>query len=387
MRKLLPLAGSVAVIGANSLALSPIAGAVAESFPGVDAAGVMRAAAAYGLATAASALVLAPAIDRIGLRAALTRSLLVLAAGLALSAAARNVPILCFAQALAGLAAGCALPAIYALAARMADQGRGSETLGFVLTGWSVSLVVGVALSALIADFGHWRLVFATLAIAAAALAAVIRRARSLALPVSTARPETPLAAFRVPGIGPALLTVAVFMTAFYGLYAYLGPHLTQILRLPTAAAGLAPAAYGLGFGIAAFGDRLLDRYGPVASGPVAFLGLVLVYVFLAAAADDAAMLVALCFFWGLANHVGLNLIVDRLAGLDPARAGAIMGLYGAVTYLAVSAGALLYEPLFAHFGFAGCALASVCFVIPVLAMALIRAWPKPLLLVRRNGG
>jgi DHA1 family inner membrane transport protein len=374
MRKILMLAGSIAVIGANSLVLSPIASAVAASFPGADAAGVMKAAAAYGLATAASALMLAPMIDRMGHRTALLRALLVLMAALALSAVAPSLWVLCLAQALAGLAAGCALPAIYALSARVAEKGRESQTLGMVLTGWTVSLVVGVSLSALVADLADWRLVFAGLAVAAGGLAVAVRRGRDLAPPIPSARPSSPLTALRVRGVGPALLTVAVYMTAFYGLYAYLGPHLTGVLRLSTAAAGLAPAAYGVGFGLAAFADRLLDRHGAAAAAPVAFLGLGLVYGALAGASDHAAAILAVCLAWGVANHIGLNLIVGRLTALDPAQQGAIMGLYSTVTYLAVSAGALFYQPLFARFGFAGCALASAGCIAPALAMSLIHA-------------
>jgi predicted MFS family arabinose efflux permease len=162
-------------------------------------------------------------------------------------------------------------------------------------------------------------------------------------------------------------------MTAFYGLYAFLGPHLTGVLRLSTALAGLAPAAYGLGFGAAAFLDRLLDRHGAVAA-PAAFLGLGLVYAALAATSAHAGALIALCLAWGLANHIGLNLIVGRLTALDPAQTGAILGLYSTVTYLAVSAGALFYQPLFGRFGFAGCALASAGCIAPALLMTLAQA-------------
>jgi len=381
-RKILLLAGSIAVIGANSLALSPIASAVAVSFPGVDAAGVMKAAAAYGLATAASALMLAPAIDRIGQQTALVRALLALVAALALSAFAPNLLVLCLAQALAGLAAGCALPAIYALSAQVAEKGRESQTLGMVLTGWTASLVVGVSLSALVADFADWRFVFVGLSIAAGGLAVAVRRSRDLAIPAPSARSSSPLTALRVRGMCPALLTVASYMTAFYGLYAYLGPHLTGVLRLSTASAGLAPAAYGIGFGIAAFVDRWLDRYGAAAAAPVAFLGLGLVYAALAAASAHAAILVAACLAWGFANHLGLNLIVGRLTALDPAQQGAIMGLYSAVTYLAVSAGAIFYQPLFERVGFAGCALTSAGCIVSALAMSLVQARRRSMPLV-----
>ena len=106
-RPVLLLTASVGIIGANSLVLSPIAGAVASSFAAVDSAGVMVAAAAYGLGTAISALGLAPIADRIGAERALLRAMAGLIAALAASALAPALWALCAAQASAGLAAAC----------------------------------------------------------------------------------------------------------------------------------------------------------------------------------------------------------------------------------------------------------------------------------------
>lgn len=368
------LAGCVGVIGANAFALSPIASAVAVSLPGVDASRVMDASASYGLATAASALLLAPAVDRIGRRAGLTRALAALTVALVICAFAPTLWVLSLGQMLAGLAAGCALPAIYALAADAAERGRESEMLGQVLTGWTASLVVGVSVSALVAEFLHWRLVFGGLAVVAGGLAAGVRRSRDLGPGTPMAAPCSPLALRHLPGLATSLAIVAFYMTAFYGLYAYLGADLTGHLGLSTASAGLAPLAYGLGFGIAAPADRMLDRYGTTAAAPCVFLVLGMIYAAMALASAHNASLIALCLALGLANHLGLNLIVGQLTALDPSRRGAIMGLYSAVTYLAVFAGALVYRPLFIRSGLAGCALASAACILPALLASLVRA-------------
>jgi DHA1 family inner membrane transport protein len=42
--------------------------------------------------------------------------------------------------------------------------------------------------------------------------------------------PTSPLTALRVPGVPGVLINVAAFMTAFYGLYSYLGPHISETL-------------------------------------------------------------------------------------------------------------------------------------------------------------
>ncbi|MGQ4878665.1 MFS transporter [Billgrantia sp. LNSP4103-1] len=369
-RRLLLLTAAIAVIGANSLALSPIAASVAEAFSGHSAADVMTAAAFYGLATACSALFLASMADRIGAERALVRALLVLAAALVLAGTAPSLVVLIGAQALAGLAAGVALPAVYTLAAQVAVKGRESETLSFVLTGWTLSLVAGVSLSAVLADIVHWRAVFTSLAMASLILASGVARCREWGS-VRAVMPTSPLTALRVSGVPVVLGNVAAFMTAFYGLYSYLGPHISETLQASASFAGLAIAVYGVGFGIAAPLGRWVDRHAMSTVACVAFAGLILIYLGLMAAAMLPLLLLLFCFGWGVGNHVGLNLLLRRLGELDPNQRGAIMGLYSAITYLCVFVGALLYRPIFLHFGFAACAWASAMLVLPSLGWAL----------------
>ncbi|WP_148252188.1 MFS transporter [Aidingimonas lacisalsi] len=375
-RYLLLLTAAIAVIGANSLVLSPIAASVAMSFTDVDAAEVMTAAAAYGLFTALSALLLAPRADRIGAERALVRALWILTVALAGTGMAPALWTLVVVQTLAGVAAGMALPAIYTLTAQVADKGRESEALGMVLTGWTISLVVGVGLSAVLADLLHWRAVFSLLAVVACLLALVIARLRGWGSQVHDMAPSTPLHALQVRGLSTALVNVAAYMMAFYGLYTYLGPHIGETLERSTAFAGLTIAAYGAGFGVAAPLGRLVDRYGMVPAACVSFAALAMVYLGLAVAAEHPLVLLILCAIWGVANHMGLNLLVRRLTELDPAQRGAIMGLYSATTYLCVFAGALLYRPILNHAGFATCALVSALFILPALVWALSNRRP-----------
>lgn len=372
-RPVLLLTASIAIIGSNSLVLSPIAGAVATSFPGNDAADVMIAAAAYGLGTAFSALVFAPMADRIGAERSLLRAMGVLAAALALSAVAPGLWVLSLSQTLAGLAAGAALPAIYSLSAQIAPRGRESEVLGLVLAGWTLSLVAGVSLSALLADIVHWRGVFATLAVSAVLITLCIARTGGWGRSANGGIATSPVTALKVPGITRVLAICVAKMVAFYGLYAYFGAHVEGVLGYPTAAAGLVPLSYGIGFGAAVVFDGKIDRYGSDNVAPFAFSALALVYLAIAISAAAYGLVIAACFLWGFANHVGLNIVVGRLAALDPAQRGAIMGLYSAVTYLCVFAGTTGFRPVFETYGLEGCAFLSATLIALVAIDALAR--------------
>ncbi len=364
------LTGCIAVIGSNSLVLGPIAPAVALSF-GTSVPAVMIAAAAFGLGTSASALFLARYIDRLGARRMLQGALLLLALALVASAVAPTVIMLVAAQLLAGIAAGIAMPAIYASAAAIAPPGRESGTIGVVLTGWTLSMVAGVSLSAVLADLVHWRAVFTAVAVLAA-LAWMGLTATSLSDIRKGGPAPAPLEALGIPGILPLLVACAAFMTSFYGVYGYLGDHLHVGLGQPVSANGLAALAYGIGFGTAALLDGVIDRLGARRVMPFAYLLVAVVYVAMAAASGSFGLTLTMVAIWGLANHFGLNVLVMRLSALDPSRRGTIMGLNSAVTYLAVFVGTTSFGPLYSSFGFATCAMVAA---LLMLIAASAAAW------------
>ncbi|MGQ3031454.1 MAG: MFS transporter, partial [Ferrovibrionaceae bacterium] len=146
----LALALGIAAIGSNSLLLSPLLPQVATSL-GTTPLRVSWASAAYGGATALSAFFLAPRIDGLGLRRAVMLGLAALIAATAGAALSPHWLWLVAAQALAGLGAGIALPATYALASVVALPGQEAKTVGRVLSGWAVSLVAGIPIAAFIA--------------------------------------------------------------------------------------------------------------------------------------------------------------------------------------------------------------------------------------------
>jgi DHA1 family inner membrane transport protein len=370
------LTAAVAIVGSNSLILSPIAGAVAASFSDTSAARVMLAAAAFGLGTAASALLIAPQADRIGADRALLRAILVMAVGFFLSALAPGLAGLAGAQAICGLAAGLALPSAYALAAQIAPPGRESRVIGRVLAGWTLSLVFGVAGSAALTDLIGWRWVFGLLSGAALLVAAALWRWGPRAAKGIAAR--SPLDAFAVPGIGRGLMVAGGFFLGFYGFYSFLGAHVTGTLDRSTAAAGAVTLAYGLGFGAGGLAAPMIDRFGPRRMALPVYGGITAIYLGMVWAVGSYPALIGWAVLWGMVQHFGLNLIVARLTALDPGRRGAIMGLNTTVTYLAVSGGAIGFRPIFESWGLPAVALCAAGAVsIAALDAALSRRLPE----------
>ncbi|WP_332608101.1 MFS transporter [Achromobacter sp. ESBL13] len=355
---------AVSVVGSNGLALSPILTDVAQSFS-TSALTISTAISAYGAATAASAFFLAGRIDRIGIRRSLLGAMLVLIAALLLSATAPHWLVLTAAQALAGAAAGVILPAAYGSASMVAPAGQEARTLGRVIAGWSVSLVAGVPLSALISDAVGWRATYGTLALCATiallGLCKLPERRAQNAPPLRLSRLLAPLSYRDVPVL---LLACLAFSSAFYGVYAFLADHVRALLALSAGQVGFIAFAYGAGFMLAGFaGAPLIERLGPRRALPLALATIAVVYLVLLPAAHALAAVLALAVLWGAASQISLNLLVLLLSRARPDERGAVLGLNTCTTYLGASVGTAVAGTLYTHMGFEAlglCAAAAV---------------------------
>ena len=364
----------VAVIGSNSLVLSPVLTDVAADL-GTTPLVVSRAIAAYGGATALSALLLGFTIDRYGVRTVLVAGSVLLSTATFGSAMAGSWITLAVAQAVAGLAAGVMLPAIYAAATAAGGEEEGAQVLGRVLTGWSLSLVAGVPASAFIAERFGWHASYVALG-----LVVLVGLVGFLWLPSSAedapdrGRPglSATLGAARIAGVPALLVTQFLFMTAFYGTYAFFGDHLRATLGMSASAAGLVVLAYGIGFGIASVGDRLVDRVGPARALPFALAFAVLAYATMPLATAVQAGAYAAAFVWGFANHFVLGVIVLRLSKLGGSERGSVLGLNTTVTYLGALVGPLVLGLIYASAGFGGLALgAAGCVTLALVTTAV----------------
>ncbi len=360
----------VATVGSNSLLLSPILTDVSQGLATTPATAA-RAIAAYGGATAFSALVLAPLIDRFGSRTMLLYGLFALFLGIALSATAGNWVMLSLTQAIAGLGAGVVLPATYALATKTAPRGEEARVLGRVLTGWSVSLVMGVPVSALIADAFGWRACFLVLALLALAACAGLRMVPKDD-PDKREKQLSYTRSLRNAMTLEIMLLLAIcfaFMTAFYGVYPFIGDHARSQLGTSTSFAGLFALAYGVGFGAASLADGLLDRTDAKRVFPLILFVIGLAYAGIAPASVTPLSLLAICLLWGFLNHFGLNILVLLLSRAAGDARGAILGINSAITYLGALGGAALLGPTYESMGLTGPALiAAGCVFAAALA-------------------
>ncbi|MGE4611274.1 MAG: MFS transporter [Paracoccaceae bacterium] len=362
----------IALIGTNSLLLSPVLTDIAAGFE-VNVGVTGRAIAGYSAGTAITAIWLGRSLDGFGLARALVMAMVVIGLAQFASAFSTGWVSLTFAQTIAGAGAGVAFPAIYGLTAEISPKGQESRYMSRVIFGWSIAMVAAVPIGAFLSDLFGWRQMlmifggatFLTLALAARKLPA----------------PQPHIARVRLGrfaplkmkgGMGQYALTL-FFMMAFYGSYAYFGDHTRATFDITATAAGVTSLFYGIGFGVAVFAANLIDRVGRRIVLPTG-LCLAVALLLTLAYAPSFPIFLAVVFVWGFANHFILNMIVVGLNALAPNNRGAVMGLYSGTTYAGAAIGVLLMGQVYESSGFVAVALTAAVLNLTAMRLALRRA-------------
>jgi len=367
---------AVAVIGSNSLSLGPIAPAVATDLQ-TSVETVMIASAGFGFGTAFGALLLARWVDFFGPVTVLRMAFTVLLAAMLGCAFSASIFILVVSQIVSGVAAGVALPAVYSRAGQIAPAGHESRVLGIVLVGWTISMVAGVSLAAQITQAIGWRSVYFLLTglsllvlLSVFLMRAEFTRQRQDQVGITARVAPSPLRALAVPGVPHLLILVALYMVAFYACYAFVGDHVVSVLQRPVGDNSGIAISYGLGFGLAAFADGVLDRLGNRRATPLTLFALVFVYLLLSLPMNFAALLVV-CFLWGLFNHLAVNVLIAALSASDVEQRGTVLGLYSGVTYLCMSLATLVAGVIYPSAGWHALTLAAMCLCALAVALAV----------------
>ncbi|WP_244658247.1 MFS transporter [Pseudomonas syringae] len=343
---------SVAIVGSNGLLLSPILSDVASSL-GAALSSAAIAMSSYGAGTAISALFLAPLIDRYGASWALKVGLIALLLAMFGSSLAVSVAMLIAFQALAGVGAGLVLPSAYALATKHTAPEFASQALGKVLIGWSLSLVAGVPLSALITEYAGWRVAYFCLAVSATFIL--------FCLPQSPVFPSgnrqeagwpSPLRALKETGVRPLLTIGLAFTSSFYGTYAFVVQETREVLHISTAQAGIVVLMFGFGFASASIANRWVDQVGSHKVLPWLLIVNATIFVSMTLTMSSFVGFLAVTFCWGVANHLTLNSIVLLLSQSSDKQRGAVLGLNSATTYIGLTVGTIFASLIYPVAGF-----------------------------------
>ncbi len=370
---LLLLTLSIAAVGIQALMLSPLLTDIAAGL-GTQAKEIGFAASAYGVGVASAALLAAPQLGRWPKRAAIRIAFAVLAVSLFLCAFAWDWRVLAGAQLIAGLASGVIIPATYALTGDLAPPDRRSQDLGKVLFGWSIAMVAGVPLAAVLSAFVGWRGTF----LIVGAVAAIMPFAGALLPKVASfgtvGERVRYMDVLRLPGAWVEYLSTFFNDTATTEIYTFIGDHVRQTHGAGAWLGGTISLAYGIGFGVGVVFDKWIDRKGPTRMLPFGLALVSINYVVLPLAAERVLTVMAWPFFWGLANHFCMTVLVSYMNSLSPRLRGTIMGLFSFTTYFSLGTAGAVYGPVYQSHGFFAVSLASAATVAVAALIALRRS-------------
>jgi predicted MFS family arabinose efflux permease len=327
---LVTLAAATFLVTGSAIALSPFLLDIARDLDASLAAvanlvGVMSVS--WGIVSVAAGA----ASDRIGRRPVLIAAILALGAarlGLSLT---HGFGASAMWQLLAGVGGGGFMGTVFATVSDRVPLAHRGRALGWVITGQSLSLVVGVPLITLLGAFGGWRVAISAHA-ATALLAAVGIWLAVPGGPTVAQAAGRPRAALRGQiGLRVVALLLANTMerTCFATMAVYLATFLIATYGVAMQALALALALVALG-NLAGnlLGGWLADR---VPERPLAFAAASVMTAALALPLmlwrPGVAMSVALGFAYSLANASGRPALMATLSEVPAEVRGAILGL------------------------------------------------------------
>ncbi len=367
---------SIAAVGIQALMLSPLLTDIARGL-GTGPKEIGFSAAAYGVGVASAALLAAPQLGQWPKRAAIRIAFAVLALALFLCGMAWDWRVLAGGQLLAGLASGVIIPATYALTGDVSPPERRSQDLGRVLFGWSIAMVGGVPLAALLSAFVGWRGTF----VLVGAVAGLMPFAGALL-------PQTPSSSdgerigygevLKLKGAVLGYIATFAYMIGFYQTYTFIGDHVRQLHGAGAWAGGVISLAYGLGFGLGTVTDRFIDRIGPARLMPFGLLAVGVNYLVLPFAAEHQAVILCYPFLWGFANHFCMTTLVSYLGSLSQRLRGTVMGLFSFVTYVSLGTAGAVYGPVYDAHGFFAVSFAAAFQLALAAAVVTFAALKRP---------
>jgi len=371
-RGLVVLLAVGAGLGAANLYYNqPMLGVIASDL-GATPARVGWIPAATQLGYAAGILAFAPLGDMLDRRRVIVVKALLLTASLAFAALCRDVVSLSIASLAIGLTATLAQDLVPA-AASIAEPSSRGKTVGTVMTGLLLGILLSRVVSGAVTEYASWRVIFAAAAVAALAFGLVAARALPSFPPLVGGRYVDLLRSMAVllrrnAPLRRAALTQSLLCVTFGAFWSTLALGLAAPpFELQSAVAGSFGIAGAAGALAAPIAGGFADRRGPRAV--IRFGAAVTLTSFAAMAALHRSLVVlvlgTIAFDLGIQSCLIANQTI--VYAQDPAARSRLNALLVGSMFFGMSTGAFGGSQVFARFGFAG--VCATCVVVAFVAL------------------
>ena len=328
-------------------------------------------------------ILLAPLGDRFDRRRIILGKAAILCLALLLAAAAPSIQVLLVASLVIGLSATLAQDIVPAAATLAPESSRG-KTVGTVMTGLLLGILLSRVVSGFVAEHAGWRGMFVVAALSIALLGVAVWRGLPRFVPTTQLSYLVLMGTLgalwkRHSGLRRAALAQGLLAVAFSAFWSTLAVMLHAApFHLGSAAAGAFGLAGAAGALIAPMAGRMADRKGPEV---VTRIGAALVVAaFLAMALGEVGgssplWLIALgAVVFDLGVQACLIAHQTIVYSLEPAARSRLNAVLMGGMFIGMASGAWLGSLALGHFGWQGvCGLAALA----AFAALLVRVWPQ----------
>ena len=278
--------------------------------------------------------------NRVGRRSLLAASLIVYAAGHAVSAVVEDYDTLLAVRLLMIGGAAVFTPQAASAVALIVPESRRAGAVAMVFMGWAVAGAAVVPMMTLFAETHGWRAVYVAIAAGSALAAAGVIVATPARLIPAAMSLRSWGGVFASPPILLLLATTSLLMAGQFTLYPYLAAELRRVTLADAWGVALVFGMYGFsGLAGSLAAARVVGRFGAARTQLACLLSLALGLAGWSLFADVFVLTVIAMFIWGLGFGAGVSMQQARLIAVAPALASASVALNTSVLYLGQAVG------------------------------------------------
>jgi predicted MFS family arabinose efflux permease len=373
---LVALSGGALLSTATTIGISPFLLDIASDLH-TDVAAAANLVAVQSVTWGIASLFAGAASDRLGRRPLLLGGLLVMAVSNYGVAGSDSYAAIATWRLLGGLGGGSFMGSVFATVSDHFPAAERGRSLGWVVTGQSLALVLGVPAMTLAGTVGGWR--GATVGHAVVVLVCAVAVWFVVPGRVSRYLSGDPVPFLRVAGLlGPRVLALLFSGSAERVCYAAVAVYLPTYLLVRY---GIDPPQLALGLALVALGNLCGNLIGGQLSDRLPAPRLVLAASLVGAGvlalpvlswAPGVPVTIALCFLYTLVNATGRPALLSLLSDVSNEARGAVMGLNVTFSSLGWLSATIVGGVVLSTAGFGG--LAIFTFGLGVFGAALTLA-------------